>query len=60
MSFSILFFVYNLIVTRVYLGDPPFFLEFYDPLPTPFYCIFKKEFSEIWSFMSGIFLRKTV
>ena len=42
-------------------GDPPIFLEFYVPLPTPFYCIFKKEFSKIfkiWSFMSGNFFRK--
>ena len=42
-------------------GDPPIFLEFYVPLPTPFYCVFKKEFlkiSEIWSFMSGNFFRK--
>ena len=40
---------------------PPIFLEFYVPLPTPFYCIFKKEFLEIfeiWSFMSGHFFRK--
>ena len=42
-------------------GDPPNFLEFYVPLPTPFYCIFKKEFSKIfkiWSFMSSNFSRK--
>ena len=49
-----------MVTTRVLLGGPPIFLEFYVPLPNPFYCISKKEFSEIWeiwSLMSGIFLK---
>ena len=36
-------------------------MEFYVPLPTPFYCIFINKFSKIfkmWSFMSGNFFRK--
>ena len=51
----------NDIVQRYFGADPPNFLEFYVPLPTPFYCIFINIFSkifEIWSFMSGNFFRK--
>ena len=39
----------------------PIFFELCVPLPSPFYCIFNKEFSEIleiWNFMSGSFFSK--
>ena len=39
-------------------GVHPIFFGDLCPLPIPFYCIFKKEFSEIWSFMFSIFFEK--
>ena len=46
---------------RDIFGGPRLFLEFYVPLPTPFYCIFIKKFSktfEIWSCMYGNIFEK--